>query len=109
MVAPVIPLAFVALQVAALGVAVLAHVEEQRGAAAERENKNRDRLLEADIARRFFREVVDQARGGKLLSDEHFSVDGTLIQVWASTKRLRLRTRSRAQQRTELPWGEAQQ
>jgi IS5 family transposase len=51
--------------------------------------KNRDRLLEADIARRFFREVVDQARRAKLLSDEHFSVDGTLIQAWASMKRFR--------------------
>lgn len=51
--------------------------------------KNRDRLLEADIARRFFAEVVGQARGAKLLSDEHFSVDGTLIQAWASMKRFR--------------------
>jgi len=51
--------------------------------------KNRDRLLEADIARRFFREVVDQTRGAKLLSDKHFSVDGTLIQAWASMKRFR--------------------
>jgi len=46
-------------------------------------------LLEADIARPFFREVVDQARGAKLLSDKHFSVDGTLIQAWASMKRFR--------------------
>ncbi len=51
--------------------------------------KNRDRLLEADIARRFFSEVVAQARTAKLLSDEHFSVDGTLIQAWASMKRFR--------------------
>ena len=46
-------------------------------------------LFEADIARRFFREVVDQARGANLLSDQHFRVDGTLIQVWPSMKRLR--------------------
>ncbi len=51
--------------------------------------KNRDRLLEADIARLFFSEVVAQARMAKLLSDEHFSVDGTLIQAWASMKRFR--------------------
>jgi transposase len=51
--------------------------------------KNRDRLLEADIARRFFSEVVAQARTAKLLSDEHFSVDGTLILAWASMKRFR--------------------
>ena len=42
-----------------------------------------------NIARRFFRVVVDQARRAKLLSDEHFSVDGTLIQAWASMKRFR--------------------
>ncbi len=51
--------------------------------------KNRDRLLEADIARRLFAEVVAQARGAELLSDEHFSVDGTLIEAWASMKRFR--------------------
>ena len=51
--------------------------------------KNLDRPLEANIARRFVREVVNQARGAKLLSDEHFSVDGTLIQAWASMKRFR--------------------
>ena len=51
--------------------------------------KNRDRLLEADIARRFFSEFVAQALTAKLLSDEHFSVDGTLIQAWASMKRFR--------------------
>ncbi len=46
--------------------------------------KNRDRLLTQDIARRFFRRVVDGASG--LLSDEHFTVDGTLIEAWASQK-----------------------
>src|SRR5947199_645217 len=39
--------------------------------------KNRDRLLESDIAEKFFTQVLDQARQGDLLSDEHFSVDGT--------------------------------
>jgi transposase len=49
-------------------------------------SKNRDRLLEADIADRFFDGVLKQAREADLLSDEHFSVDGTLIEAWASQK-----------------------
>jgi len=48
--------------------------------------KNRDRLLEGDIAKKFFDLVLDQARAGDLLSDDHFSVDGTLIEAWASHK-----------------------
>jgi transposase len=46
--------------------------------------KNRDRLLNQDVARSFFRRVVDRAQG--LMSDEHFTVDGTLIEAWASQK-----------------------
>jgi transposase len=46
--------------------------------------KNRDRLLNQEIARSFFRRVVDRADG--LMSDEHFTVDGTLIEAWASQK-----------------------
>jgi transposase len=46
--------------------------------------KNRDRLLNQALARTFFRHVVDQAAG--LMSDEHFTVDGTLIEAWASQK-----------------------
>ena len=46
--------------------------------------KNRDRLLNQEIARSFFRRVVDRATG--LMSDEHFTVDGTLIEAWASQK-----------------------
>ena len=49
-------------------------------------SKNRDRLLEGDIAEKFFARVLDQARGADLLSDEHFRVDGTLIEAWASQK-----------------------
>jgi transposase len=49
-------------------------------------SKNRDRLLEGDIAERFFDGVLKQAREADLLSDEHFSVDGTLIEAWASEK-----------------------
>jgi transposase len=52
-------------------------------------SKNRDRLLEADIARELFRVIVEQARVSGLLSDEHFSVDGTMIQAWASHKSFR--------------------
>src|SRR5437868_13818295 len=48
--------------------------------------KNRDRLLAGEIARLFFASVVAQARAADLLSDEHFSVDGTLIEAWASQK-----------------------
>jgi transposase len=48
--------------------------------------KNRDRLLEGDVAQRFFSEVLSQARAQDLLSSEHFSVDGTLIEAWASHK-----------------------
>ena len=48
--------------------------------------KNRDRLLEGEIASLFFASVVAQARAADLLSDEHFSVDGTLIEAWASQK-----------------------
>jgi transposase len=46
--------------------------------------KNRDRLLNQEIARSFFRRVVDRAKD--LMSDEHFTVDGTLIDAWASQK-----------------------
>lgn len=49
-------------------------------------SKNRDRLLEGNIAEKFFDEVLSQARTADLLSDEHFSVDGTLIEAWASQK-----------------------
>ena len=49
-------------------------------------SKNRERLLEGDIAERFFGGVLQQAREADLLSDEHFSVDGTLIEAWASQK-----------------------
>jgi transposase len=48
--------------------------------------KNRDRLLEGDVAEKFFHLVLAQAREADLLSDEHFSVDGTLIEAWASQK-----------------------
>jgi transposase len=48
--------------------------------------KNRDRLLEADVAKEFLARLVEQARVQGLTSDEHFSVDGTLLEAWASLK-----------------------
>lgn len=52
-------------------------------------SKNRDRLLAGDIARGFFQAVLAQAREAQLLSTEHFTVDGTLIQAWAGQKSFR--------------------
>jgi len=48
--------------------------------------KNRDRLLEASVAKEFLAQVVEQARAAGLISDEHFTVDGTLLDAWASLK-----------------------
>jgi transposase len=48
--------------------------------------KNRDRLLEAAVAKEFLAQVVERARGAGLVSDEHFTVDGTLLEAWASLK-----------------------
>ena len=53
--------------------------------------KNQQRLLQAEVARRFFEGVVAQAQAARLLSAEHFTVDGTLIEAWASLKSLRPR------------------
>jgi transposase len=52
-------------------------------------SKNRDRLIEGAIAARFLQAVLQGERVKKLLSDEHFSVDGTLIDAWASMKSFR--------------------
>ena len=49
-------------------------------------SKNRDRLLEGEVATKFLTAVLSQPRVKRLLSSEHFSVDGTLIQAWASMK-----------------------
>jgi transposase len=48
--------------------------------------KNRDRLLEAVVAKEFLAQVVERARIAGLVSDEHFTVDGTLLEAWASLK-----------------------
>lgn len=51
--------------------------------------KNRERLMEHEVGRLFFDAVVGQARGAGLMSDDHFTVDGTLIEAWASLKSFR--------------------
>jgi transposase len=50
--------------------------------------KNRDRLLAGDVAQAFFEAVLSQAKAKRLLSTDHFTVDGTLIEAWASQKSL---------------------
>jgi transposase len=52
-------------------------------------SKNRDRLLEGDVADAFFDAVLAEAQAQRLLSDEHFTVDGTLLEAWASHKSFR--------------------
>jgi len=49
-------------------------------------SKNRERLMKHEVAQEFFRQVVGQARDARLISTEHFIVDGTLIDAWASLK-----------------------
>jgi hypothetical protein len=51
--------------------------------------KNRNRLLAGEVAESFFQAVLEQARAAGLLSDEHFTVDGTLIEAWAGQKSFR--------------------
>ena len=52
-------------------------------------SKNKERLLEHQVAREFLGAVVAQARRQKLLSEDHFTVDGTLLEAWASLKSFR--------------------
>ena len=77
-------------------------------------SKNRDRLLEGNIAARFLAAVLDQPRVKKLLSTEHFTVDGTLIEAWASLKSFKPRDGSDEppagggrKYRSRFPWQEA--
>jgi len=55
-------------------------------------SKNRERLLDGEVAREFFQQVLAQAKALNLLSDEHFTVDGTLIEAWASQKSFKPKT-----------------
>ena len=59
---------------------------EQKGLDQSNFSRLRERLVEEDTAKRFFDAVVRAAREANLLSDEHFTVDGTLIEAWASLK-----------------------
>lgn len=52
-------------------------------------SQNQERLLQSEVAKKFFDRVLSQARSANLLSDEHFTVDGTLIEAWASLKSFR--------------------
>ena len=54
--------------------------------------KNRDRLLAGEVASAFFEQVLAQAKAQRLLSDEHFTVDGTLIEAWAGQKSFKLKS-----------------
>lgn len=60
-------------------------------------SKNRERLLEGEVARGFLDAVVEEARRLGLLSDEHFTVDGTLLEAWASQKSFRPKARARGE------------
>lgn len=55
-------------------------------------SKNRDRLLAGEIAAKFLTAILDRPRVRRLLSSDHFSVDGTLIEAWASMKSFRPRS-----------------
>src|ERR1700686_1347259 len=52
-------------------------------------SKNRDRLLAADVAALFFQRVLEEAKAQHVISDEHFTVDGTLLEAWAGLKSLK--------------------
>ncbi|MER9153401.1 transposase [Mesorhizobium opportunistum] len=75
-------------------------------------SKNRDRLLEGDIAAKFLSAVLAQPKVKRLLSTDHFSVDGTLIEAWASMKSVKPKDGSgeppaeggRAKRGSGLPW-----
>src|SRR6201997_656417 len=58
--------------------------------------KNRDRLLEAEVAKEFLAHVVEQARVKGLTSDEHFTIDGTLLEAWAGAKSFQAKDKKQA-------------
>jgi len=65
--------------------------------------KNRDRLLAGEVAQAFFDQVLAQARAAKLLSSEHFTVDGTLIEAWASHKSFKRKDGASSQEPPDDP------
>ena len=68
-------------------------------------SKNRDRLLEADIARKFLKGIIEHAEVAPLLSTEHFTVDGTLVNAWASLKSFVPRSQAEAEPAAQSPSG----
>ncbi len=66
-------------------------------------SKNRERFIDGQVARLFFDEVLSAARQSKLVSSEHFSVDGTLIEAWASHKSFRRKEEAGAPRSDEDP------
>jgi transposase len=69
-------------------------------------SKNRDRLIEADIALEFLRKVIAKANAEALLSAAHFSVDGTLLEAWASLKSFRPKDTPASEEHPALSLGE---
>src|SRR5262249_13869316 len=65
--------------------------------------KNRDRLLQADVAKEFLSRVVEQAQAKGLTSDEHFTVDGTLLEAWASLKSFQAKDKKKQETPPEDP------
>jgi transposase len=74
-------------------------------------SKNRERLLNEEIAEGFFRRVIERAK--PFMSDEHFTVDGTLIEAWASQKSFRRKDGrgqpARSRRGCRFSWGEAEE
>lgn len=60
--------------------------------------KNRDRLLDAKVSARFFQQVLEIARQKRLLSKEHFTVDGTIIEAWAGQKTFQVKDKDKSDQ-----------
>ena len=69
-------------------------------------SKNQQRLLEHQVADEFFAEVVDLLKARGLLSEEHFSVDGTLIDAWASLKSFRPKDEGDQGPKDSNGWGD---
>jgi transposase len=78
-------------------------------------SKNRDRLLDADVAAKFLMAVLRHPKVKRFLSDDHFSVDGTLVEAWASMKSFRAKDGSDEPPspgrgwRARFPWAKARQ
>ncbi len=71
--------------------------------------KNRERLQQGKVFDKFMAKLLEQPEVKPLLSDEHFSVDGTLIEAWASHKSFEAQGCRQGRRRLQLPWPEAQE